>query len=108
VQGGALARDRRANVIAIDPVTLAQTLIKRPSVTPRDEGVLGVLEAALEPMGFRCERMPFSEPGTPDVDNLYARRGTGGPHFCFAGHSDVVPVGRSQRLDRRALCRRGA
>jgi succinyl-diaminopimelate desuccinylase len=78
---------------AIDPVALAQTLIKRPSVTPRDEGVLGVLEAALEPLGFRCERMPFSEPGTPDVDNLYARRGTGGPHFCFAGHSDVVPVG---------------
>jgi succinyl-diaminopimelate desuccinylase len=78
---------------AIDPVALAQTLIKRPSVTPRDEGVLGVLEAALEPLGFRCERMPFSEPGTPDVDNLYARRGSGAPHFCFAGHSDVVPVG---------------
>ncbi len=78
---------------AIDPVALAQTLIRRPSVTPRDEGVLGVLEAALEPLGFRCERMPFSEPGTPDVDNLFARRGTGGPHFCFAGHSDVVPVG---------------
>ena len=78
---------------AIDPVALAQTLIRRPSVTPRDEGVLGVLEAALEPLGFRCERMPFSEPGTPDVDNLFARHGTGGPHFCFAGHSDVVPVG---------------
>jgi succinyl-diaminopimelate desuccinylase len=78
---------------ALEPVALAQALIKRPSVTPKDEGVLGVLEAALEPMGFRCERMPFSEPGTPDVDNLYARRGNGGPHFCFAGHSDVVPVG---------------
>lgn len=78
---------------AIDPVALAQALIKRPSVTPRDEGVLGVLEAALQPLGFRCERMPFSEPGTPDVDNLYARRGDAGRHFCFAGHSDVVPVG---------------
>ena len=78
---------------AIDPIALAQTLIRRPSVTPRDEGVLGVLEAALEPLGFRCERMPFSEPGTPDVDNLFARHGTGGPQFCFAGHSDVVPVG---------------
>ena len=78
---------------AIDPVALAQALIRRPSVTPRDEGVLGILEAALGPLGFRCERMPFSEPGTPDVDNLFARRGTGGPHFCFAGHSDVVPVG---------------
>jgi succinyl-diaminopimelate desuccinylase len=77
----------------IDPVALAQDLIRRPSVTPRDEGALGVLEAALAPLGFRCERMPFSAPGTPDVDNLYARRGDRGPHFCFAGHSDVVPVG---------------
>ncbi len=80
----------------IDPITLAQALIRRPSVTPKDEGVLGVLEAALVPLGFRCERMSFSEPGTPDVDNLYARRGTGAPHFCFAGHSDVVPVGDLQ------------
>ena len=78
---------------AIDPVALAQALIKRPSVTPRDEGVLGVLEAAIVPLGFRCERMIFSEAGTPDIDNLYARLGTAGPHFCFAGHSDVVPVG---------------
>ncbi|MBL8699775.1 MAG: succinyl-diaminopimelate desuccinylase [Alphaproteobacteria bacterium] len=78
---------------SIDPVALAQALIKRPSVTPKDEGVLGVLEAALAPLGFACERMPFSEPGTLDVDNLYARRGKGRPHFCFAGHSDVVPVG---------------
>ena len=77
----------------IDPVALTQALIKRPSVTPKDEGVLGVLEAALEPLGFRCERMAFSEPGTPDIDNLYARIGSAAPHFCFAGHSDVVPVG---------------
>ena len=83
----------RAAMAEIDPVGLAQALIRRPSVTPKDEGVLGVLEGALGPLGFRCERMPFSEPGTPDVDNLYARIGTGGPHFCFAGHSDVVPVG---------------
>ncbi len=80
-------------MIAIDPVALTQALIKRPSVTPKDEGVLGVLEAALAPLGFRCERMIFSEAGTPDIDNLYARLGTTGPHFCFAGHSDVVPVG---------------
>ena len=78
---------------AVDPVALAQALIKRPSVTPKDEGVLGVLEAAIAPLGFRCERMIFSEAGTPDIDNLYARLGTAGPHFCFAGHSDVVPVG---------------
>ncbi len=72
---------------------LARALIRCPSVTPADEGALAVLEAALEPLGFACERMPFSTPGTPDVDNLYARRGSEGPLFCFAGHTDVVPVG---------------
>jgi succinyl-diaminopimelate desuccinylase len=77
----------------IDPVALARDLIRRPSVTPKDEGALGVLEAALAPLGFQCERMCFSEAGTFDIDNLYARRGAGGKHFCFAGHTDVVPVG---------------
>lgn len=78
---------------AIDPVELSQALIQRPSVTPEDAGALGVLEEALKPMGFACHRLPFSEDGTPDVDNLYARLGTDGPHLCFAGHTDVVPVG---------------
>ncbi|HEX9464999.1 MAG TPA: succinyl-diaminopimelate desuccinylase [Alphaproteobacteria bacterium] len=78
---------------ALDPVELTRELIRRPSVTPKDEGALAVLEGALKPLGFACHRLPFSEAGTPDVDNLYARFGTGGPHFCFAGHSDVVPVG---------------
>lgn len=76
-----------------DPIALAQALIRCPSVTPEDGGVLGVLEAALRPLGFRCERMPFTEEGTADVDNLYARVGTEGPNFCFGGHTDVVPVG---------------
>jgi succinyl-diaminopimelate desuccinylase len=79
--------------MATDPVALTQALIKRPSVTPKDEGALGVLEAVLKPLGFICHRLKFSEPGTPDIDNLYARWGTGAPHFCFAGHMDVVPVG---------------
>lgn len=77
----------------LDPVELTRALIRRPSVTPQDEGALAVLEAALEPLGFACQRLPFSHAGTPDVDNLYARIGSGKPHFCFAGHSDVVPVG---------------
>ena len=72
---------------------LARALIRCPSVTPADEGALDVLEAALAPLGFTCERMPFSTPGTPDVDNLYSRRGNEGPLFCFAGHTDVVPAG---------------
>ncbi len=77
----------------VDPVALTQALIRRPSVTPKDEGALGVLEDVLKPLGFTCHRLLFTEPGTPDIDNLYARWGTGGPHFCFAGHMDVVPVG---------------
>lgn len=70
-------------------------LIRCPSVTPAEAGSLGVLEKYLGPLGFRCERMRFSAEGTPDVDNLYARIGTEAPHFCFAGHTDVVPVGET-------------
>lgn len=76
-----------------NPLDIAVDLIRCPSVTPEDGGALGVLEKWLEPLGFTCERMRFSDEGTPDVDNLYARYGSGSPHFCFAGHTDVVPVG---------------
>ena len=78
---------------AIDPVSLAQALIRCPSVTPADEGALDVLARALEDIGFTCERLRFEEDGTSPVDNLYARIGTAGPVFCYAGHTDVVPVG---------------
>lgn len=78
---------------ATDPVEILQDLIRCPSVTPVDEGALAVLERALQPMGFACERMPFSTPGTPDVDNLYARLGSAAAPLCFAGHTDVVPPG---------------
>ena len=71
-----------------DPLPLAQALIRCPSVTPADAGALAVLEAALAPLGFTCHRINFGT--TP---NLFARRGTEGPHFCYAGHTDVVPVG---------------
>jgi succinyl-diaminopimelate desuccinylase len=77
----------------IDPVELAQRLIRCPSVTPEDAGALAIAEADLEGLGFACHRLTFSEPGTPDVDNLYARIGRAAPNFCFAGHTDVVPVG---------------
>lgn len=79
-----------------DPVALAQALIRCPSVTPVEGGALTLLQSILAPAGFTCHRLPFSEPGTPDVDNLYARFGTigsNGPHLCFAGHTDVVPPG---------------
>ena len=78
---------------AIDPVALARDLIRCRSVTPEDGGVLAVLERALAPLGFTCHRLPFAEPGTAEVQNLLAVIGEGGPHFCFAGHTDVVPPG---------------
>jgi len=78
----------------LDPVALAQALIRCPSVTPKDEGALDVLEEALKPLGFACHRLPFGE-----VENLYARIGDGAPLFCFAGHTDVVPPGGQWKSD---------
>jgi succinyl-diaminopimelate desuccinylase len=77
----------------IDPVALAQTLIRCPSVTPEDHGALETLQNALAGLGFSSHRLHFDDAASPPVDNLYARIGTGAPHFCFAGHTDVVPVG---------------
>jgi len=79
--------------MSADALELSKSLICRPSVTPEDVGALGVLEDFLQPIGFTCHRLPFSEIGTQSVDNLYARIGTGAPNFCFAGHTDVVPPG---------------
>lgn len=81
------------SVHAADPVDNLQTLIRCPSVTPTEGGALTALAAMLEPLGFTVMRMVASEEGTPDVENLYARLGTEGPHLMFAGHTDVVPVG---------------
>ena len=77
----------------VDAVELARALIRCPSVTPEDGGSQATLARALESLGFVCHRMTFDAEGTPDVKNLYARLGTGSPNFCFAGHTDVVPVG---------------
>ena len=83
----------------VKALELAQALIRCDSVTPRDSGALDVLQRALEGLGFRCERMKFEEAGTDPVDNLYARLGSGSPNFCFAGHTDVVPVGDGWTVD---------
>ena len=77
----------------IDPVNFAAELIRCPSVTPADAGALDLLEKVLTEIGFTCTRLPFQEPNTARVDNLYARLGDAAPHICFAGHTDVVPVG---------------
>ena len=77
----------------MDPVDLAQALIRCPSVTPADEGAMDVLQSALEELSFTCYRLPFAAGNAPEVQNLYARIGDRAPNFCFAGHTDVVPVG---------------
>src|SRR3954463_15400392 len=81
-------------MLVIDALALAQALIRRPSVTPKNAGALDVLEAVLKELGFVTHRLPFG-----DVDNLYARLGDGAPNFCFAGHTDVVPVGEGWNAD---------
>ena len=78
---------------SIDVIEATQALIRCPSVTPAEGGALDLLQSWLEPLGFDCHRLVFSEEGFEDVDNLYARLGSAGPNFCYAGHTDVVPVG---------------
>ena len=87
-----------------DPVGLAQSLIRCRSVTPAEGGALTFLQSVLEPAGFTCHRMTMREPGTPDVENLYARLGTSAPHLCFAGHTDVVPVGDEAAWSHPPFC----
>ncbi len=80
-------------------LSIAQDLVRCVSVTPDEGGALDYLEAVLSEAGFTCHRLPFSQEGTPDVDNLYARIGTSAPHLCYAGHTDVVPVGNEKAWD---------
>jgi succinyl-diaminopimelate desuccinylase len=81
----------------MDPVAIARELIRCRSVTPDEGGALSCLARLLAGAGFAVERIMFSEPGTPDVENLHARFGTGSPHLMFAGHTDVVPPGDEAR-----------
>ena len=76
-----------------DALSITRDLVRCPSITPADAGALGVLETLLKAAGFETYRITFSEPGTADVDNLYARIGSEAPHIAFAGHTDVVPPG---------------
>src|SRR5215831_3819007 len=80
---------------APNAIELARSLLRCPSVTGQEAGALGVIEAVLARTGFACHRLTLGEPGTADVENLYARLGAAPPHLCFAGHCDVVPPGDS-------------
>jgi succinyl-diaminopimelate desuccinylase len=75
-------------------LTFAKDLIQLATVTPQGEAALDYITQAFEPLAPRCHRKTFSQAGTEDVDNLFLSIGQGGPHFCFAGHVDVVPVGQ--------------
>ena len=80
-----------------DPVAIARALLVCPSVTPAEGGALDLVGAIAAALGFTVDRPVFSEAGTPDIENLFARRGGEGPHFVFAGHTDVVPPGDTAR-----------
>lgn len=77
----------------MNALDLSKALISIPSITPDGSKVLDTIESVLVPLGFVAKRKIFSDANTPDVDNLFIRYGTGAPHFMFAGHVDVVPVG---------------
>ena len=74
-----------------DPLPLAQALIRCASVTPADAGAQNVLSDALRSLGFAVTQLRYGE-----INNLFARIGTDAPHICFAGHTDVVPIGAAQ------------
>lgn len=84
---------------AIDPVALTKRLIACPSVTPADAGAMAVIAETLETIGFTVHRFVAGEAPDGPVENLFATRGEGGPHFAFAGHSDVVPPGEGWQGD---------
>jgi succinyl-diaminopimelate desuccinylase len=74
-------------------VEIAQALIRCASVTPLDAGALETLGKILHDAGYDVHHVPFTDANTPDIDNLFAKIGSGAPHFVFAGHTDVVPPG---------------
>ncbi len=81
----------------MDPVVLARDLLRCPSVTPAEAGALALIEANLKGAGFEVHRVTFAQPATAPVENLYGRIGSSGPHFVFAGHTDVVPPGEQAK-----------
>ena len=77
----------------LNEVKLAKELIKFPSITPVDAGVMKFLEKKLKKLGFKTKIIEFKEKNFKPVKNLYARIGNKSPNFCYAGHLDVVPPG---------------
>src|SRR5205085_12635785 len=80
-------------MMSIDPIALARQLINCPSVTPASGEVFDVLGGALQELGFGINRWVMGDPPDGPTENMVAIRGSGSPHFGFAGHLDVVPPG---------------
>jgi len=77
----------------IDELKLAKELIRFPSVTPKDAGIINFLTKELKSLGFKCKFLEFKDKKSKPIKNLYARFGTQQPNICYAGHTDVVPPG---------------
>ena len=80
-------------MLRLNELQLAKELIRFPSVTPVDAGVMSFLEKKLKKLGFKTKILEFKEKNTKPVKNLYAKLGNESPNFCYAGHLDVVPAG---------------
>lgn len=81
----------------MNALQLSKDLIACPSITPEEGGAITYLEQQLSKIGFKCHILTFIDKESPAVTNLFARYGTGSPHICFAGHTDVVPPGDLDR-----------
>ena len=84
---------KRLIMSKINELQLAKELIRFPSITPTDAGIMKFLEKNLKKLGFKTKILEFKEKGFEPVKNLYARLGSKGPNFMFAGHVDIVPPG---------------
>lgn len=79
-----------------DEIKITQELIKKKSITPKDDGAIKLVASYLSKIGFKCKVLKFKSKDSPEILNLYARIGNKSPNFCFAGHTDVVPVGSTK------------
>ena len=77
----------------LNELKLAKDLIRFPSITPKDAGVIIFLSKQLKTLGFNCKILEFKDKKSKPIKNLYARFGNKGPNLCYAGHTDVVPPG---------------
>jgi succinyl-diaminopimelate desuccinylase len=82
---------------ALDPTDLAARLIRRPSVTPKDEGALDIVAGTLEELGFTCHRLVFDGDGGDEIGNLYAHCGQGTPQLFFADNTEASAVAPEAR-----------